>query len=42
MTRADRGREDELRGTGEPRDVAISFLASLFLLLVFLLVALIT
>jgi len=42
MARTERGRGDEYQGTSEPRDAAISILASLFILLVFVLVALIT
>jgi hypothetical protein len=42
MIGTQRGRSDEYRGAGEPRDAVITILASLFILLVFVLVALIT
>lgn len=42
MVPAERRRGDEYQGTGEPRDAAVSIIASLFILLVFLLVALLT
>ncbi len=42
MVRAERERGDEYQGAGEPRDAAVSIIASLFILLVFVLVALLT